>query len=130
MGAQSACYVCSMADRIGVRELRQHASVYLHRVQAGETLIVTDRGRPVAVVTPTADALRDSVVDLVQGLVAAGAYPDLDAALAAGVDELVRRLRSAVVDRAVVEGYSRVPQEADPWAEEAAAATLASLERW
>ena len=37
---------------IGVRELRQHASVWLARVAAGETFIVTDRGRPVATLAP------------------------------------------------------------------------------
>jgi prevent-host-death family protein len=39
-------------DRIGVRELRQHASRYLARVARGETIEVTDRGRPVALLTP------------------------------------------------------------------------------
>ena len=39
-------------ERIGVRELRQNASVYLRRVQAGETIEVSDRGRPVARLTP------------------------------------------------------------------------------
>ena len=37
---------------IGVRELRQRASEYLRRVEAGETLEITDRGRPVALLTP------------------------------------------------------------------------------
>jgi prevent-host-death family protein len=39
-------------DSIGVRELRQNASVYLARVKAGETLEVTDRGTPIALLTP------------------------------------------------------------------------------
>ena len=39
-------------ERIGVRELRQHASRYLARVQAGESLEVTDRGRLVARLVP------------------------------------------------------------------------------
>lgn len=39
-------------DQIGVRELRQHASRYLARVARGETLEVTDRGRPVARLVP------------------------------------------------------------------------------
>lgn len=39
-------------DRIGVRELRQHASRYLARVALGETLEITDRGRPVALLVP------------------------------------------------------------------------------
>jgi prevent-host-death family protein len=41
-------------DRIGVRELRQNASRYLKRVESGETLEVTDRGRPVARIIPVA----------------------------------------------------------------------------
>jgi prevent-host-death family protein len=39
-------------NRIGVRELRQHASRYLARVATGETIEVTDRGRPVALLVP------------------------------------------------------------------------------
>ncbi len=38
--------------RVGVRELRQNLSVYLRRVKAGETLEVTERGKPVARLTP------------------------------------------------------------------------------
>ena len=37
---------------IGVRELRQDASRWLARVRAGETFVVTDRGRPVAQLAP------------------------------------------------------------------------------
>jgi prevent-host-death family protein len=39
-------------ERIGVRELRQHASRYLDRVKSGESLEVTERGVPIAVLTP------------------------------------------------------------------------------
>jgi prevent-host-death family protein len=38
--------------RIGIRELRQHASRYLRAVESGETIEVTDRGRPVAHLVP------------------------------------------------------------------------------
>jgi prevent-host-death family protein len=37
---------------VGVRELRQRASELLRRVEAGESIEITDRGRPVAVLTP------------------------------------------------------------------------------
>jgi prevent-host-death family protein len=37
---------------VGVRELRQRASELLRRVAGGETIEVTDRGRPVALLTP------------------------------------------------------------------------------
>lgn len=39
-------------NRIGVRELRQTLSACLRRVSAGETLVVTDHRRPVAVLAP------------------------------------------------------------------------------
>jgi len=42
--------------RVGVRELRQRASELLRRVEAGETIEVTDRGRPVALLAPLPDA--------------------------------------------------------------------------
>lgn len=37
---------------VGVRELRQRASELLRRVETGETIEVTDRGRPVAILGP------------------------------------------------------------------------------
>lgn len=39
-------------ERIGIRELRQNASQYVRRAEAGETIEVTDRGRPVARLAP------------------------------------------------------------------------------
>lgn len=38
--------------RVGVRELRQNLSVYLRRVERGETLDVTEHGRLVARLAP------------------------------------------------------------------------------
>jgi prevent-host-death family protein len=46
--------------RVGVRELRQNLSVYLRRVKHGETLEVTERGKPVARISPlSGDSLFD-----------------------------------------------------------------------
>jgi prevent-host-death family protein len=60
-------------ERIGVRELRQHASRYLARVAGGESIEVTDRGRPVAMLVPLP---QDPWADLVErGLVS---LPTLD----------------------------------------------------
>lgn len=42
--------------RVGVRELRNHGSDVLARVQAGEELIVTKSGRPVAELIPLGQA--------------------------------------------------------------------------
>ena len=43
-------------ESVGVRELRQHASRWLARVRLGESFEVTDRGRPVALLTPLPSA--------------------------------------------------------------------------
>ncbi len=51
-------------QRIGVRELRQHASRYLALVKAGETVEVTERGQLVALLAPPGRArnTRDQLV--------------------------------------------------------------------
>ena len=40
---------------VGIRELRQRASELLRKVEAGETVEITDRGRAVAVLAPLPD---------------------------------------------------------------------------
>jgi prevent-host-death family protein len=40
---------------VGIRELKKRLSEYLDRVAAGETLRVTDRGRPKAIIRPIPD---------------------------------------------------------------------------
>lgn len=39
-------------NSVGVRELRQRASELLRLVEAGESIEITDRGRPVALLSP------------------------------------------------------------------------------
>lgn len=39
-------------EKVGIRELKQNASAVIARVKRGETIEVTDRGRPVAVISP------------------------------------------------------------------------------
>ena len=41
-----------MSVTVGVREFRANLRAYLDRVEAGEELVVTERGRPVARVIP------------------------------------------------------------------------------
>jgi prevent-host-death family protein len=52
--------------RIGVRELRQHASVYLDEVKRGGRVEVTERGKLVALLVPPSPArtARDRLVEL------------------------------------------------------------------
>jgi len=53
--------------RIGIRELREDLSRTLRRVQGGEALEVTDRGRPVARLIPVTPESR-----ALSGLIASG----------------------------------------------------------
>ena len=53
---------------VGVRELRQRASELLRLVEAGESIEITDRGRPVAVLGP---------IPVLQGLAQLRATGDL-----------------------------------------------------
>ncbi len=43
---------CSTMKTVGVRQLRQRASEYLREVEAGRSLEITARGRPVAMLVP------------------------------------------------------------------------------
>lgn len=56
-------------DTVGIRELKAHLSQYLKRVQSGAMLMVTERGRSIATISPI-EGLAD--VDWAHRLVAAG----------------------------------------------------------
>lgn len=59
---------------LSVSELKAHLSAELERVQAGEELLVTDRGRPVARIVPMPAPAHGEVGALVRaGLVRPGA---------------------------------------------------------
>lgn len=45
-------FIMARQTSIGVRELRLKLSLYLRRVEAGQTFEVTERGRPVAILAP------------------------------------------------------------------------------
>jgi prevent-host-death family protein len=85
-------------ESIGIRELRQNASVWLRRVAQGESFQVTDRGRPVAMLVPppksrlaaleAAGVLRPAVGDLLE--IAAAAVPSRGTRTASEVLEELR----------------------------------------
>lgn len=62
-------------EAIGVRELRQHASRYLARVEAGEELGVTNNGRLVARIVPVLAAERSREVLIESGALIAARRP-------------------------------------------------------
>lgn len=56
--------VATSRSEVGIRDLKNGLSGYLNRVRTGEEMIVTDRGRPVAKLSPL-DAPDDRLADLV-----------------------------------------------------------------
>ena len=51
---------------IGIREFKSRLSHYLRRVKAGETLVITERGKPVGRITPVETSLEERLARLVQ----------------------------------------------------------------
>ncbi len=62
--------------RVAVRELRQRASELLRLVESGETVEITDRGRPVAVLSPIPDRGPIEQLRVTGDLVPASAHLD------------------------------------------------------
>ncbi len=52
-------------SQVGIRALKNETSKILRRVREGETIVVSDRGRPFAVISPHAAAGPDPLVALV-----------------------------------------------------------------
>lgn len=66
-----------MPSTIGIRSLQQTASKVVARVVAGESLTVTDRGRPVARLVPIADSAVEQLLASGAARPARGAWHDL-----------------------------------------------------
>lgn len=66
-GYNMAMSVATSRVEVGVRDLKNNLSRFLDRVQNGEEVIVTDRGRPVARLSAL-----DSSMDHLSDLIAAG----------------------------------------------------------
>lgn len=62
-----------MADSVGIRALQQHASAVVARAAAGEEIVITDRGRPVAKLIPLGAGVLDSLI--AQGLATPATKP-------------------------------------------------------
>lgn len=62
-------------DRIGIRELRQHASRYVALAQSGRTIAVTSRGNLVATLQPPGTARSERERLISQGLLIPAAQP-------------------------------------------------------
>jgi prevent-host-death family protein len=51
---------------VGTRELKNRLSEYMRRVKAGETILITERGKPVGQIMPIVDDLPDRIKKLVE----------------------------------------------------------------
>lgn len=59
-----------MEMKAGIRELKSKLSAYMRRVKAGETLVITERGKPIGRIVPISRSVPDQLELLVQaGLV-------------------------------------------------------------
>lgn len=48
---------------VGIRELKNHLSAFLNRVRSGERLVVTDRGRTIAIISPPPKTKADQRIE-------------------------------------------------------------------
>ena len=54
--------------RVGTRELKSKLSEYMRRVKSGQTIVVTEHGKPIGQIVP----VKASVEERMQAMVAAG----------------------------------------------------------
>lgn len=73
----------------------------------------------------------DDLAEAVDELVRAGVYASRSEAVRAGLDAVIDRQRRAAINDAIVDGYRRIPQQADDlaWSDRATAAMIAE-EPW
>lgn len=59
---------------VGVRELKSRLSEYLRRARDGEHVVVTDRGHPMAVISPPSEPPREPDLEILvrQGVIRPG----------------------------------------------------------
>lgn len=62
-------------ERIGIRELRQHASKWVAKAKAGTPIEITDRGQPVARLTPISPPDLDREALIADGLLVPAPRP-------------------------------------------------------
>ena len=51
---------------VGIRELRARLSKYLQRVKAGETIVITERGKPIGRIVPMSASREERLGRLLQ----------------------------------------------------------------
>ena len=97
------CYMTAGRPRVGVRELRQNLSVHLRRVrERSETLEVTERGVPVALLTPLPEGATTRARLIAEGKLIparrdlAGLGPPLDIPVEIPISQALNELREEI----------------------------------
>jgi len=54
------------AMNVGVRELKTRLSEYMQRVKAGQTIVITERGKPIGRIVPAERSLEERIQVMLQ----------------------------------------------------------------
>ena len=76
MSTKKKSIVEQALPEIGVRELRQNASIYLDRVKNGEKFVITEWGHPVGILGPVANATMQEMIEA--GFITPPVNPDVN----------------------------------------------------
>ena len=49
---------------VGIRELKTHLSKYVRQVKSGDTIVITDHGKPVGRIVPVEQTLEEKILAL------------------------------------------------------------------
>lgn len=55
-----------MVKKAGIRELKNHLSNYLEKVKFGDSIIITERSKPIARITPIGSPTSSKMLELVE----------------------------------------------------------------
>jgi len=87
------------AQSVGIRDLKQNASAVVARVKAGETIVVTERGVPVAMLVPAGELRLEDLVQAGLATAPTRSLSDMLAAVPEGppttlLSDILRDMRS------------------------------------
>jgi prevent-host-death family protein len=86
------------ATKIGARESRSRLSEYLRRVKAGQTIIVTERGKPIGQIVPIQPSLEGRLQAMVEAGLAEWNGQKLKARHPAARNRGVRQVSDLVIE--------------------------------
>jgi antitoxin (DNA-binding transcriptional repressor) of toxin-antitoxin stability system len=97
-------YIGCVVERVGIREMRAHAAAVVRRAGAGQRLVITIGGRPIAQLGPLESSPGEVTIDdlAARGLIVAARRADrplpserIDLRTGARMDRILREVRGA-----------------------------------